>query len=190
MLMNTHMLIGQKVYENVQNIMNINLNKNKFIYGNVKPDIAYRLSSISHCMKDSLCFVLNEISNLLLPTVDDLGQFAINLGVINHFLSDFFCYPHFNTEKYNTMVKHINYEHNLHKVFKKLDKHKLLDLSTLQLNQFNKKTILDTILFLENSYKKQHENIEKDIYYALRISTLASIHILEGSSALDKKLVA
>ncbi|SKC73663.1 hypothetical protein [Maledivibacter halophilus] len=35
MLINTHMLIGKKVYDNIEELLNINLDKNYFIYGNM-----------------------------------------------------------------------------------------------------------------------------------------------------------
>ncbi len=190
MLVNTHMLIGQSVYENIQRVLNINLNKSKFIYGNVKPDIVYKLATMSHCMKDSLCFVLEEISNLLVPDEKDLDQFSIDLGVINHYLSDFFCSAHYYPERFNSFIKHIDYEYNLHKAFKKLQRDKLLNLSKLQVDRFNKGTIIDTIFVLERLYKKENINVEKDIFYALRISTLASIYILENSSLIYRKAAA
>ncbi|WZL74707.1 zinc dependent phospholipase C family protein [Clostridiaceae bacterium 35-E11] len=192
MLVNTHRLIGQKVHENVQKLLNIRLNKNNFIYGNMKPDLVYRLSSKSHCMKDSLYFVIDEMNRLLSTDKMNIEQFSIDLGVINHFLSDFFSSPHYHQgEKFNGIIRHMNYEYKLHKIFKKLERYNLLNLSILKIESFTKSTILETILYLEDTYKKQNVNIENDIYYALRVSTLASIYILEKSSVLhDNKMTA
>ncbi len=191
MLVNTHMLIGQKVYENVQSLLNIRLNKKSFIYGNIKPDIVHSLSSRSHLMKDSLDFVIDEINRLMSPVGMRTKQFSTDLGVINHFLSDFFCSPHYYyDEGYNKFFTHINYEYALHRRFVKLDRKGILDLSRLKIDHFRKGDIVETILNVENMYKKQRSSIENDICSALRISTIASLYIIEGSflSVKSKKI--
>lgn len=188
MLTNTHILIGQRVHDNVQKLLNIRLNKNNFIYGNIKPDLVYRLSSKPHCMKGSLYFVIDEMNRLLSTDGMDLEQFSMDLGVITHFLSDFFCSPHYHRyEQFNGIIRHMNYEYKLHKDFKRLERYGLLNLPRLKIDSFNKGTIVETILYLEDTYKKRNANIENDIYYALRVSTLASMHVLKESSILYGK---
>lgn len=183
MLVGTHMLIGQRVYDNLQESFKVNMNKKGFIYGNIKPDLDYRLSSKSHCMEDSLDFVLDEINRLLLLNeIVYIQQFSIDMGVINHFLADFFCSPHYHKSKeFDGIIKHMNYEFNLHKTFKKMIREEALDISKLKTDKYIRNTLLNTILSLEDDYKKQKQSMENDIYYALRAATIASNYILDNS---------
>ncbi len=191
MLINTHILIGRKVYDNVHSLLNIHLDKRNFIYGNIKPDIVHSLSSRSHLMEDSLGFVLDEIYRLISPSGRGSKQFSTDLGVINHFLSDFFCSSHYYYhDKFYKLYTHINYEYALHKHFINLDKKGLLDKSRLKIDYFKRGDIVDTILNLEHIYKKQKSSIANDIYTALRISTLASLYIEDSLFVRENRVTA
>ncbi|KAB3535747.1 zinc dependent phospholipase C family protein [Alkaliphilus pronyensis] len=191
MIMETHMLIGQKVFNNINELTNMNLNRTSFIFGNMKPDIVYSLLKKSHRMKDSLYFVIKEIDKLLTSEIKDKNKFSSSLGVINHFLSDFFCSAHYyNLDKFNGGINHIRYELKLHKTFKKMEKEKQLNLQELNINRYMKDTVLNSIYSLENEYKKQEPSMENDIIFALRVSTVISVYILNNSVSTKSILVA
>ena len=143
MLVNTHILIGEKVYQNLYELFKTNLCKNKFIYGNIKPDLVYRLSSKSHCIDDSLDFVLEEVNQLILSK-DCKEEFSVKLGVINHFLSDFFCSPHYFKDDFNGLIKHLNYELHLHKVLKDMENNNLLNNNCLRIDKLLKVNLIKT----------------------------------------------
>ncbi|KAB3525508.1 zinc dependent phospholipase C family protein [Alkaliphilus serpentinus] len=180
MMLKTHILIGQKVFDNIKELYNMKqLHRTSFIIGNIKPDIVYRLLIKSHCMKDSLYFVVNEINRLLSSEVEDIKEFSSSLGVINHFLSDFFCSAHYyQSEEFNGSINHFKYEMKLHQAFIKMERQKLLSLKELNINRYVKDSFLSSIYFLENEYKNQMPSIETDIIYALRGTTIISIFIL------------
>jgi hypothetical protein len=84
-----------------------------FLYGSIKPDISPAFNNIPHYKKDSEDFVRSEIMRLLetgYPIYSECStDFSKSLGVITHYLSDFFCYAH--SEEYKGgLWKHSIYE--------------------------------------------------------------------------------
>jgi hypothetical protein len=180
MLVNTHILISNKVYNFLKKQGFFNLRKNPFIYGNVKPDLLLPLSSRGHSFKESFNFVLEEGEKLSFIENIDIEKFSVSLGVINHFLADFFCAPHYSKEKFD-LSNHMKYEFALHNTFKRLDKNKLLTAENLQINSLLGGNIKDTITALEKEYQKKSPSIENDIVFALRATTISSYYILNKS---------
>ncbi|SES83422.1 zinc dependent phospholipase C family protein [Anaerobranca gottschalkii] len=178
MLVNTHVLIGNKVYNYLKRQGFFNLRKNSFIYGNIKPDLLLPLFSRGHNFKESFNFVLEEGEKL--SSLEEIEKFSVSLGVINHFLADFFCAPHYSKEKFN-LSNHMKYEFALHNTFRKLDKNKLLTAENLQINSLLGGNIKDTITALEKEYRKKSPSIENDIFFALRATTISSYYILNKS---------
>lgn len=162
--------------------MNIELDKKRFLYGNIKPDLIFRLSSKSHRIKDSLEFVLQEIDCLMKSKDISTSQFSVNLGVIDHFMSDFFCSPHFyEKQEFDNITKHLYYELSLHYEFKKIFKNISYDFIEEDINTFQNRTILEIISILQSSYTQNVLSMKNDIYHALKASTLITKNIIENS---------
>jgi len=191
MLVGTHLLIGENVYNYVKGNMNIELDKKRFLYGNVKPDLIFRLSSKSHRIKDSLEFVLQEIDHLMKLKDISVSQFSVNLGVISHFMSDFFCSPHYyENQNFNGIAKHLHYELNLHYEFKKIFKSISDSFIEEEISTFHNITILEIISILQTSYTQSILSIKNDIHHALKASTLITKNIIENSSSYSSIKIA
>ncbi len=191
MFVGTHVLIGKRVYDYIKTTLNVELDKQKFLYGNIKPDIICRLSSRSHRLKDSLDFILDEIEKL--TRIEDISssQFSVDLGVISHFMSDFFCSPHYyDIKEFDNISKHLLYEYKLHSKFKKISKgitNKLIDADIPKLES---KSNIEIIHSLEKLYTAKILSIQNDIYFALKASTLITKNIIENSIHYSSKKIA
>ncbi len=94
----THFCISLKLLRIIRSNYSDGFNTLSFIWGNLKPDICPSLIKIPHYKKDSEDFILKEISCLLETKCSRFDKNTYSkserLGVIAHYLSDFFCYVH------------------------------------------------------------------------------------------------
>jgi len=121
----THKIIAGNIHENIYNIYGIELDKNRLLWGCVAPDILPQYRLRRHYKKESLNYVVKEITKLIFISryVDidsDTDPIAIKIlskkiGIISHYLSDYVCLPHAErwTFTSNNVIKHINYESKL-----------------------------------------------------------------------------
>ena len=124
MLINTHFIISKSILKNLEDKKAFFISDKNFIYGNIKPDISSKYVLDKHYLEESLSMILEKIKNLCKLTLDSLKKyFSISklsqeLGVICHFLCDFFCAAHSErwrfTHSMDTMSKHVAYENKIH----------------------------------------------------------------------------
>lgn len=94
---------------------NINLNKTAFRTGSILPDFSPYHKCIKHYKDKSFTFVEKSIDNL--GNSKDINDLSLRLGIISHYLADYFCYPHFNNMTFTSkdILGHIGYERELDK---------------------------------------------------------------------------
>ncbi len=109
----THLCIAGKLKRIVRKELDVKLNTFSFLLGNVKPDISSKYVNIPHFKKDSNDFVRNEIKSILYCRVYQgkrcTHDFSERLGIITHYISDFFCYAH-SGHFTGSMAEHYLYE--------------------------------------------------------------------------------
>ena len=126
MFVGTHKIIGENVYSILAMEKNIYLNHKLFIYGNIAPD--FSLDFIGERHYKSFCY--DKVKEHIIDMSNrrmSLSEFSYKSGVICHYISDMFCYPHHqewryfggNTkehilfeDKQYTLVKHKNFNPN------------------------------------------------------------------------------
>ena len=126
-MMNTHKTMGENIikYANTKSVYLIN-NK-RFVWGNVKPDCAPKYKFKKHYYDESIDMIVEKIIYLSSLTLEDVnynmtvGKFSEELGVVCHFLCDFFCAPHYYRWEFKStsaVKQHMMYENNLAKLAK------------------------------------------------------------------------
>lgn len=120
MLMNSHFLIAKSLLNNIDNNKLFFINEKHFIYGNLKPDAVPQYVFKKHYLNESFDTIAQKINYLCSLTIDYLSRyfsvskFSQELGVICHFLCDFFCVPHSERWEFkHSMKKHMSYEKEL-----------------------------------------------------------------------------
>ncbi|KUO77283.1 MAG: hypothetical protein APF77_19270 [Clostridia bacterium BRH_c25] len=115
-----HRQIGKTVFSAISKSHVVKLDEKSLTYGCIKPDLVPRLRAIPHYKEKSSDFVneiFEEMRNQELPKCDkEIKMFSINLGVIMHYIADFFCYAH-NCRAYAPILPHFIYENNLALIF-------------------------------------------------------------------------
>jgi hypothetical protein len=123
----THLAIAIRVKRSVEELLPVKLKTFDFLFGSIEPDISPSFDSIPHFKSQSEDFVKEEIENLLQMDYPVFmaykDTFSERLGILTHYLSDFFCHAHSDSFSGNTL-EHYLYEMRLsaycHKHFREV----------------------------------------------------------------------
>lgn len=157
------------------------LDEKSFIYGNIKPDNLFQKTPKIHLETESLSFVLNQIDTIINLDIDEKKKlFSLELGIICHFLCDYFCLPHYERwsacpmhKKVKETPRHLNYEKMLHSYIKN---------TTMEFREID-----DLTKFLEDCKKEYvlEKSFENDIRYASLVCNSISLYILKRQKEIN-----
>ena len=105
-----HITMGRYLYSYFKKNLNLELDKATFVRWNCLPDIAPSLLKLSHFKKDIYDLVM-EKAEYLVQEGEYMGsrEFSKQLGILCHFMSDFFCYAHAEYFE-GSKIEHLKYE--------------------------------------------------------------------------------
>ena len=106
----SHITMGRYLYAYFTENMNLKLDKGTFVRWNFLPDVAPSLLKLSHFKKDIYDLVM-EKADYLAREGENMSteEFSKQLGILCHFMSDFFCYAH--SENFDgSKIGHLKYE--------------------------------------------------------------------------------
>ena len=121
-MINNHMLMGENILKYSSCKYKDMINKKRFIWGNVKPDCVLKYKKMRHYHDESIDIIIEKILYLSSLTLDEvyysaaIAKFSEELGVVCHFLCDFFCAPHYyrwECKSTKVMKEHMLYEKRL-----------------------------------------------------------------------------
>ena len=189
-----HLELSQAIRSAVEKELNVKIDAFSFMYGNIKPDLktsCIKIPHFKHTAMDFLQAEIEKISTLRLKKSKKCSkQLSERIGVITHYLSDFFCYAH--TEYFESRhVSHLFYEFRLLYHYQKSPKDtKHLNFIKPTAIQFTSNKIMTYIEEAHDRYiKKVKENplpFELDTANALMVCIIVCVSIL--SMCLDDKL--
>lgn len=176
--MKTHIILSKSLLGNIDENKQFFLNDRSFVYGNVKPDILSKYKLKKHYLDESYEMVRSKIdyfSSMDLDTLEKYytkNEFSQEMGVICHFLADFFCVAHSERWEFKHSLKiHVQYENGLTKVAKdynlKNDRRQYVD----DLDEFFAK--------LYREYKANGNFEENDLKYAAYMCNTVTNYVLE-----------
>lgn len=181
MLINTHYIISKSILENLETHKSFFISEKNFIYGNIKPDISSKYVVKKHYLEESLDMILEKIKYLCQLTLDSLKKyFSISklsqeLGVICHFLCDFFCIPHSERWEFShSMNRHVIYEKELNSFAK------TIDFSRYNLNHKINNNIEEFFHSIYSKYKSNEISYENDLIYSSQVCNTIINHILDS----------
>ena len=93
-----HMGLAQAIRQATERELSLRIDRVGFLYGNVAPDIRPGLTNIPHYKSSAMDFLEAEIVKITsypLPTTGKWPkQLSERMGIMTHYLADFFCYAH------------------------------------------------------------------------------------------------
>lgn len=167
MLINTHLLIGAYCYKLCNERYNLNLNKRKFLYGCIEPDLHKRRNKIKHTYSVSKDRML-EYKELIENNNLDIKDVSFILGKIAHYTADSFCKYHLEEYYGNDMKNHFLYEIKLHIELKKFLFFNKDVLFNILDNIENSSDYLEELKVNRGEYLKLQEEYINDIFYTLK----------------------
>lgn len=126
-MINTHKIMAENIIKRANTKSVYLINDKRFIWGNIKPDCTPKYKLKKHYFDESIDMIIDKIVNLSSLTLEEIyfdmtvGKFSEELGVICHFLCDFFCAPHYYRWEFKStkaVKKHMIYENKLAKLAK------------------------------------------------------------------------
>jgi hypothetical protein len=118
MRLEIHYRIGRKVCGELKEL-GLHVNEKLFLLGNFYPDLIHSYLWCKHEYRHSREYIRKKIERLKKQPL----FFSFHLGILTHYICDYFCYPHSGVYDKN-VFHHIMYEFN-QKVPKELYKTKL-----------------------------------------------------------------
>lgn len=114
MLIDTHKAIAHEIYETVKTEFGIELHYKRLLEGSVAPDSIPGMILIPHTFGRSMRRLKKQLWKLChwKNPVEHSGEFAYSLGIVIHYLCDFFCTAH-NDPRYRNVFTHLQYEREL-----------------------------------------------------------------------------
>ena len=187
MLIQTHKVIGESVLDALRDKQSIQLDRTRFILGNIVPDL--HVDYIHQKHYSSQCYEKIKRAIMELPDKNlTLKQFSFRSGIICHYLSDFFCYPHDQEWHYGggNTKEHIIFEEKQYQICKGniIRPFERTEIETLT------DEYLD--LFLKNMLQEYHRSVDysRDLSFALNASISCVRAMLERRKISDSEVIA
>jgi hypothetical protein len=172
----THIMISKTLYRHLSQKMYID--QKAFFYGNIKPDLSPQCLRNPHILENYLFIVCND-SNQLINQNPPAKEFSVALGVICHYICDFFCYCHLDNKIYHKLLRHFIYEIQLHLAFCFMLMNHKVNISFGR--KIPGKNIASMVIEMRKEYKTKQKTLQRDIEYAILTSLWACELILHFS---------
>ena len=187
--MNTHKALAGFFIENVERDKKFLISDKHFVWGNLKPDSVSKYKFKKHYFDESFTMIVNKIKFLASLSLDDifirysLRKFNQELGVICHFLCDYFCVPHYQRWEFKSpgaVKDHVLYENDLNKFAKFYDIRREINTSL---------TCEEIRRYINNLQKEYADKIsyETDIQYSTHICSTI-INLVLNEVVLNQKI--
>lgn len=108
----THILMANVLYKHITKEMGIKLDYFQYVYGNIKPDFNPGTMDFPHYLEDSLDAVINYCEYIMTTPLPQKA-FSAALGIVSHFVCDYYCLYHTEQFKKKSLLVHTLYEHFL-----------------------------------------------------------------------------
>ncbi|MFL0245700.1 zinc dependent phospholipase C family protein [Candidatus Clostridium stratigraminis] len=171
MVAGTHITIANIVYKYLYNKLNFKLDWPSFSYGNILPDLDRTYVDCEHNIEDSLD-TINCNANELINSKVNNKEFSLGLGIICHFICDYFCLYHTHEYQKENLVTHVAYEGALHA---NLLKKQLKGGLNLRFKCKTEDSVELMVLKLRKKYINESKGIDTDINF----SVIAAVTICE-----------
>lgn len=166
LLMNTHKILAGNILDKASGEYRYLIDRKKFIWGNIKPDYVSKYKLKKHYYNESIDMIVYKIKFLSSLSENEINytygkkKFSAELGVICHFLCDYFCLAHNKRWEFKSnFKKHVSYEKKLSQYAKKFEFDNLV-CDFLDINDIRE--------FISENIKHYEEctHISSDLVYA------------------------
>lgn len=190
----THKIIASNLYDNIFEIYDLKLDKEKLLWGSIAPDILPHYRLIRHYKDESISFITKEIMKIIFASrlyspnkhLDPIAIkiFSRKIGIISHYLSDYVCLPHAKRWTFiGSMKKHIRYESSLDEYVRTHDfKNSVVDTNDLDIRDCQISELKKMIInYVENVVEEYSLNtsFKNDLDFSLSLNLKITSFVLD-----------
>lgn len=175
MFAQTHWLIGETVDRIAERRLPGQITPLEFRWGNVLPDLTRPYNQIPHNWNDSSPLLAGLLQQAQEAAFYDRRAFSLRLGMISHFLCDYFCLAH-NAPALMDLLPHTVYETRLWVIFKP-EKIRCLVLAYLK-QDLEVQDFLSFIEIKRREYLKAEPGPETDMVFAIQAVAVVVSNLL------------
>lgn len=179
----THLLMANLFYQEITSQMEIELDYFNYIYGNIKPDVHPGTINWPHFSHASLKQLVDYCEMITIEPMS-VKAFSKALGIVSHFICDYYCVYHTQPYRQKGIVKHTVYEHLLELTVIKKSMTGEIRATDLECCE----TIEDTINERLALYNSEKHSIEKDIQYAVNTTICVLRRLVELSQVAQRQI--
>ncbi|HEX3022398.1 MAG TPA: zinc dependent phospholipase C family protein [Lachnospiraceae bacterium] len=186
MLKKSHIYVGRQLAEN-NGVSKGRLGRYALMVGSIVPDVVPTFLSKPHRIDTTFDIVERKVARL----VNELEQGANwslrmikDLGVILHYVTDYFTYPH-NDCYEGTVLEHLQYELRLHQLIQQvMEKNECYELENVRISRnLNTEVILNYIIWNHETYLQEKSSMLNDCLYIQKVCK-SLCHIFFGNSQI------
>lgn len=182
LITSTHLIISNIMYSRLMKRNDFKLNRFYFMLGCIKPDFKNDEIKLPHYLENSIGKLSVYTASLMDKNIS-IKQMSLGLGVVCHFLCDYFCLYHDEQHKNRSDIEHYLYEIALHLRFLML-----LVYGAIKINIDNGITsdnVEKIIRTINNSYVKEKDSFKKDINYAIYAASTVLSGVINTCSIVN-----
>lgn len=183
MLPQTHRVISSFLYDKIQENTDIKLSKKRLVLGSTAPDFLPKYKIKRHYMEYSLDFVIDMIYILAYDYSNNnirVSNFSYRLGIITHYLSDFFCVAHNDIYFRENLYAHFIYEKNIHSYF--VNFYDKIYQSIDRVYFSDKNSVKYLINSFHDDYCYEKPSYQNDAFFTLSMISSISIALIQSKS--------
>ena len=177
-------ILGRELIDNGYS----NINTDSFVYGNMLPDLNLKYRMTMHSKKEDWDKVVKIIDELVCSKEKINDDISIKLGMLSHYLCDFFTFPH-NEAFGKNIIHHELYEQaqrilwwgKLSKIWEECTEEIKVEL----------KSTKDMIVYIEDMYNIYIRNLgdkKRDLFFSnilIRVVCLSILKIRKNQKSLN-----
>lgn len=170
MLVQSHKVMADIIFDQIEEKTEFSLSRRYFKLGNMSPDLPFYHSHLKHYKAQNYGFILDMIEELTtidpFKNIGSLNKYSYRLGVICHYVCDYFCLPHHDRAAFeDRLMEHLSYERALHKELKKYHPDNLIKHTSLDLYQNH--NFMELIDDFHNEYISKELSYKNDVKYGI-----------------------
>jgi len=161
----THVRLSRMITRVAKENFAISIKPLAFSFGCIKPDLMLSFRNVPHCQSQAMSLLTDELEKLMssLDEGIDPHELSIQLGVVCHYLTDFFCFVHSENFK-GGKIYHAFYE--LRQIF--FAKRRIFTNTLFRKSKIS----IATKEFIESMCKMYNEmppSSNMDVYYSFTV---------------------
>lgn len=178
----SHTRVAHILLAYIEETCGVTFDNSAFIYGNLKPDLAGTYLTKRHnpsIMYDEVMDMIRDFTETYTIGTTNGRDLSVDLGVICHYVTDFFTYPH-NDDIYDrSLLAHYIYEKRTSlRISRRIDARKFERWVAPVIPPFTVDALITRIGEMHARYKGETPSIANDMVYICQITAMVVLSII------------